>query len=107
LDGRDAKRRYKTNVKNALLHGLFIPPSEKREFGFYMLMSEDNERTVDLIKQQTPDFPQLSNVIIATRTPTAVQTAVKQLDVETLSYYCQYIYMLKVEGNYIVLSFMI
>src|SRR5699024_5612846 len=106
LDGRDAKRRYKTNVKNALLHGLFIPPSEKREFGFYMLMSEDNERTVDLIKQQTPDFPQLSNVIIATRTPTAVQTAVKQLDVETLRYYGQNISKLQVGGKLIVLPIM-
>lgn len=26
LDGRDAKRKYKTNVKNALLHALLITP---------------------------------------------------------------------------------
>jgi len=106
LDGRDAKRRYKTDIKNALLHGLFIPPSEKREFGFYMLMSEDNERTVDLIKQQTANFPQISNIMIATRTPTAVQTAVKQLDVETLRYHGRNIPKLQIGGKLIVLPIM-
>src|SRR5699024_12006350 len=86
LDGRDAKRRYKTDIKNALLHGLFIPPSEKRESGLYMLMSEDNERTVDLIKQQTATFPQISTIMTPTRTPTAEQTAAKQLTAETSRY---------------------
>src|SRR5699024_12807125 len=85
---------------------LFIPPSEKREFGFYMLMSEDNERTVDLIKQQTANFPQISNIMIATRTPTAVQTAVKQLDVETLRYHGRNIPKLQIGDKLIVLPTM-
>src|SRR5699024_8574717 len=86
LDGRDAKRRYKTDIKNALLHGLFIPPSDKREISAYMVKSEDNERTVDLIEQQTANLPHVSNIMTATPTTTAVQTAVKQVDIETLKY---------------------
>src|SRR5699024_2965868 len=64
------------------------------------------ERTVDLIKQQTANFPQISNIMIATRTPTAVQTAVKQLDVETLRYHGRNIPKLQIGGKLIVLPIM-
>src|SRR5699024_12811293 len=64
LDGRDAKRRHVTNIKSALLHGLFISPNQAKEDGVVMLMAEDNERTIVSMKRQIPQCFKLRNLII-------------------------------------------
>ena len=98
-DGRVAKKLYKNTIRNAILHGLFNSPGQQREYGFYMLISEDNEKTIDIIKQQTPDIAQLTNYMIATRTSSAVRSTIKNLDAPTVKIYGQNINKLQVGGK--------
>ena len=81
LDGRDAKRG-RTDFQNAILHGSLQNPDRSIEYGFYMLMSENNEETIKTIKNQTPKITGLANYLIVTRSVKAAKPAMEQLEQE-------------------------
>lgn len=98
LDGRDAKRG-RTDFQNAILHGSLQSPDGSMEYGFYMLMGENNEETIKTIKNQTPKITGLANYLIVTRSVRAAKPAMEQLEQETVRKHVPNIPKLHVGGK--------